>query len=169
MTAIHDVTEDGDTVTLVGGGRGVTTVHCVKAGASLVNVYEAADQMINSIRETIEIADIISSVSINQALVGDAVNIYGDYSNSEGIHSSDLPKSEILLLDCEGAEIAILEEISSKYDRIIVETHPNYNAPTSKVSSILSSMGYRVEQRSYSTHSSSKHVLIGYKNNGVRD
>jgi hypothetical protein len=60
---------------------------------------------------------------------------------------SQLPPCDVLQLDCEGAEVEILRELTIQPRLILVETHGLYGAPTDVVASLLENCGYIVSDR----------------------
>src|SRR5262249_41883865 len=60
---------------------------------------------------------------------------------------SQLPACNVLQLDCEGAEVEILHELTIQPRVILVETHGVYGAPTDLVASLLWKRGYIVSHR----------------------
>lgn len=84
MSAIIEGIEHGDHVDLVGFGRGVSTVRAFDAGADHVTVYEAAEEMISLGHETVNVnRPFNSQLTIEHAIVGDPINVYGDDSDAK--------------------------------------------------------------------------------------
>lgn len=165
INAIHAHVDDGDDVTLVGGGRGVSTVHCCRAGAEHVTVIEAADTMLPVVEETVAIESPDADVDVQQALVGEAIDVYGDASEATVLRPTDLPTADVLVMDCEGAERSILEGLNDRYETVIVETHPDLGAPTDALAGRLDELGYDIETKPYTPgHQGGKEVLIGSEN-----
>jgi hypothetical protein len=61
------------------------------------------------------------------------------------VHPSELPSCDILELDCEGAEIGILRDMTIQPRVIAVETHGFLGAPTSAARELLEARGYHVQ------------------------
>ena len=55
-----------------------------------------------------------------------------------------LPPCDVLELDCEGAEVDILQKMIIQPRGILVETHGLFGAPTVLVASLLQKRGYIV-------------------------
>jgi hypothetical protein len=55
-----------------------------------------------------------------------------------------LPECDVLVLDCEGAEVDILTQMDIWSDVVIVETHGIFDAPAKKIREILVEKGYKV-------------------------
>jgi len=123
IAALYSHIENGDRVSIVGAGRGVTAVHTLRAGAGHVVGYEAAAEMVSLARETLTAQSL--GADIQHALVGPAVDVYGDSSDAERVAPSEL-SCDVLLLDCEGAEATICSELESWPRVTIVETHPEH-------------------------------------------
>lgn len=163
IDAIHEHVQGDDTVTLVGGGRGVSTVHCLRAGAGHVVVYEAAEEMVELASETVSNEWGNTNAEFRHALVGEGIEVYGDLGDADIVAPSDLETNDVLILDCEGAERSILGNISDHPETAIVETHPERSVPTKETRTLLTAAGYTVTERMYEPDQAqpSKRVLVG--------
>lgn len=144
---LKQIAKEGDEVVIVGGGYGVSAVHAADyiGGDGYVTVFEASPEHINIIQQTLRWSDVEQNVDIKEAVVGGITkNVYGDSDIAASLDSSELPHCDILELDCEGAEITILENLSIKPRAIVVETHPHYDAPRGEVEELLHEQGYEV-------------------------
>ena len=109
MSAIVEGVEEGDRVDLVGLGRGVSTVRAFDAGAEHVTAYEAAEEMICLAQRTVDVnRPFNSQLTIEQAIVGDPIETYGDDSYANIQNPESLSDAEVLILDCEGSELSIM-------------------------------------------------------------
>jgi hypothetical protein len=61
--------------------------------------------------------------------------------------ADEIDNYDVLVLDCEGAELTILEEIVDRTSVIIAETHGFLGAPLSTVGKKLKHLGYAVHSR----------------------
>lgn len=163
IDAISETISNNDTVVLVGFGRGVSAVHCLRSGASEVIAYEAATQMCELGRETLELTGDSKSVDINHAIVGEEINVYGDSTNAAVVTPDNLKYGDVLLLDCEGAEASILGGLDWRPGSCIIETHPERGVPTEKTASMLTDLGYDVRRKMYEPEQNheSKRILVG--------
>jgi hypothetical protein len=82
----------------------------------------------------------------------------------------------VLELDCEGAEVEILRELTIQPRVILVETHGLYGAPTHLVASLLEKRGYIISDRGVAepraAHHCTEHdlrVLLGIKPHAERE
>jgi hypothetical protein len=149
MSAIGEGVEEGDRIELVGFGRGVSTVHAFDAGAEHVTAYEAAEEMISLARETVAVnRPFDSQLTVEQAIIGDPIEIYGDDSDARSRDPAGLCSANVLILDCEGSEKSIIENLGTFPERIICETHPERGVPTSEVLDVLPDE-YSVNIRDY--------------------
>jgi len=161
LRSIEEGVDDGDTVCLVGFGRGVSSVYAVRAGAAEVIAYEGAREMIDVGLETLEMQGLESRVSIRHAIVGDAIDLYGTPEGAGTVSPAELPGCDVLVLDCEGAETGILDGFESPPDRAIVETHPPKGASDGRVRELLSELGYAtIEANEYEPDRPEKSVLV---------
>jgi len=161
-SAIEDHVTDGDKATLVGGGRGVSSVWLARQGATVV-AHEAAEEMLDIARETVDHQGLTDSVEVRQSLVGEAIDVYGSAAQATVISPDQLKTGDVLVLDCEGAERSILGGLSDLPPTIVVETHPEFGVPVEETAEVLREMGYSVESRAYEPGRESKRVLTGEK------
>lgn len=163
VDAIRETVEDGDTVVLVGGGRGVSTVHCLRAGADEVIAFEAAAEMIETAAATVRAAEVPGRAEFRHALVGEAVEVYGDLGGADVVAPDELPDGDVLVMDCEGAERSILEGAGDLPETVIVETHPERGVPTGPTETLLADAGYDVTARQYEPDQAvaDKRILVG--------
>ena len=162
MSAIIEGVEDGDHVDLVGFGRGVSTVRTFDAGAKHVTAYEAAEEMIALARNTVDVNRPFGSrLTVEQAVVGDPIELYGDHSNANIKEPKNLCNADVLILDCEGSERSIIENLGSYPNTIICETHPERGIPTDNVLDVIPD-DYSISLRDYEPNCRpEKKVLLG--------
>lgn len=143
--------QEGDSVVIVGAGRGATTVVAAKATGSSGHVvsYEADPQRVPICRSTVKVNNVSDRVNVKGEVVGEAVHVADmeTVNQQSTIGVEELPDCDVLELDCEGAELAILSELQIEPETLIVETHGCYGAPESEVRSLLSKLGYQVITR----------------------
>jgi precorrin-6B methylase 2 len=144
INGIQQYVEPGDTVVVVGGGWGVSTVvAAAQAGESgRVTTYEGGDETVEKVEETVQMNDVGDRVSVRHAIIGRAVSLRDDGTGAKVISPTELPSCDALVLDCEGAEMDILKEMEIRPDSIIVESHRMYGATEADIRDILSSSGY---------------------------
>lgn len=72
-------------------------------------------------------------------MVGEAINVYGDPDQLSTlvVAPAALPACDILELDCGGAEMVILRNMTIRPRVIAVEAHGLYGAPTVAVKELL--------------------------------
>lgn len=162
LEAIGEHVSEGDHVELVGFGRGISTVHILRAGAAKVTAHEAAPEMIKIGRETLSVNTVSEdAVDIRHSVVGEAVNVYGDESGATVVQPSELSSADVLLLDCEGAEESILSSIGTLPATVIVETHPERGVPTRATVDALDE-AYEIERLQYHPEREpEKKVIVG--------
>ena len=141
-----EFTKPGDTVVIIGGGRGVTTVHAVWESNpdGHVKVFEASKYCSDIVKEVVDINNVKNSCEINNALVGSNIKVYGSEKYNRSIHPSELPKCDVLEMDCEGAELDIIRNIDIYPRVIIMEVHPNRYQESTQAVDELDSMGYDI-------------------------
>jgi hypothetical protein len=138
----------GDKVVIVGGGEGVTaTIAAQMAGEDGgVVCFEGAGEGVAKVEATARRNGVASRLTVRHAVVGKPINIHGAEESQSSIivDPADLPKCDLLELDCEGAEITILQNMNISPRVILVETHGLFGAPSTKVRRLLEGRGYEV-------------------------
>jgi hypothetical protein len=139
---LRTTVQQGDRVTIIGGGIGVTSVIAAQLSHRRVECFEASSEQLSMARSTIDRNR--ANVAIHHGVVGKAVDIYpGDIGGHISI--CDLPECDVLELDCEGSEAEIIREMHINPRGIVVETHGIYGSSTSLVASLLERRGYHVD------------------------
>jgi hypothetical protein len=148
VRAMRSQVRIGDTVTIVGGGEGVTVAIAAKAVGETGSVvcFEGSGEAVSDINITAVRNKVSSRVKVIHAVVGEAIGVYGapDTRSKHVLSAIELPECDILELDCEGAEIIILRDMTIRPRAIVVETHGMFGAPTVMVRERLENMGYDV-------------------------
>ncbi|UPW01295.1 hypothetical protein M0R88_04120 [Halorussus gelatinilyticus] len=139
IESIQDVVAEGDTVVVVGGGFGISTVAAAtKSGPDgRVISYEASKSRYKCAQETIELNGVSGRVTLKHALVGPDIAVKGDLGGASAVTPSNLPDCDVLALDCEGAELDIIERLGPTPREIVVESHGCFDAPTQAVRETL--------------------------------
>lgn len=158
VTCHENYTVGGDQVTIIGGGRGVSTVRAARnvGTGGQVRVYEASAKYVDLINKVIDMNNVTSQVTVNHALVGPGVDVYGDQKKEHvpRISPQELPECDVLEMDCEGAEFTIIEYLTISPRVMIIEIHPR-KAKVTNASEILfdrlSSLNYGIVDRRTNT------------------
>lgn len=158
VAATTAAVEPGDTVTVVGGGLGVSAVHAARVSDS-VHVFEPAEAHAAACEETAARNGVAESVTVIRACVGAVRDAPGPVRHAPAHHPSTLDECDVLELDCEGAELDILEQVDIRPREIVVETHPRQGAETALVVARLRLLGYDIVDRE--PDSEAGHVLRG--------
>lgn len=146
VRGIRQYVKDGDTVVVVGGGWGVSTVAAATqaGGSGRVITYEGGDETVEKVKETVQLNDVSDRVSVRHAIVGRAVSLRDDGTDAKAVSPTELPDCGVLVLDCEGVEVEIIEEMEIRPRAIVVETHGMYGATEPEVRNKLNSIGYKI-------------------------
>lgn len=138
--------QTGDKIVIVGGGWGVSTVVAAEetGESGSVRTFEASPTYATYIEETTKLNDVHDRVKITNAVVSRVISTRGDESSDTVIPPEKLPETDVLELDCEGAELEILRNMSIRPRAIIVETHGKFGSPSSKVIESLEDLSYGV-------------------------
>lgn len=146
VDAVRSYCSCGDRVVVIGGGLGVTAVVAARevGPGGTVDVYEPSGEAYNRIRATVAHNDLEGVIDVHHVSVTAKTNpsfTYRDNVTHRVVPPEDLPDADIYEMDCEGAEVPILEGLTVRPDILLVETHRNH----SEVVSLLDDLGYEVE------------------------
>lgn len=156
LASVHrQHTRPDDDVVIVGGGYGITTVAATKAGAA-VTVYEPDPDRRAAIEQALRLNDVDPAAVDNRGVVVGELN--PQEAADKGLDPdavtilapTDLPACDVLELDCEGAELTILEGLDPEdLPRLVaVEIHPiKLDGETDAVLDRLRALGYTVDRR----------------------
>lgn len=148
VRAIRESVGDGDSVVVVGGGKGVAPVVAAEEAGDGGNVvtYEAGRDGVAVVREAIRLNGVTGRVE--HAVVATPGVVRGE-SSARRVAVADLPAHDVLVLDCDGAELAILRALAERDDRprrVVVETHGELGCSTEEVRAALTDVGYAVRR-----------------------
>ncbi|MGY2048489.1 50S ribosomal protein L11 methyltransferase [Methylobacterium sp. JK268] len=146
VRALRAHVRPGEAVTVVGTGSGITTAAAALAAGpgGTVTAYEGDPRGIAATRRTLEANGVAARVRLVHAVVGAPVRVYGAGAAASLVAPRDLPPTDVLELDCEGAELAVLDGMTLRPRVIAVESHGCYGAPTAAVRDRLEGLGYAV-------------------------
>lgn len=146
VNSMEAVIDTGDTVVVVGGGWGVSTVTAARQAGPDGSVYtfEAATETAETVRETVTLNDVSNRVSVDNAIVAKDISTRGSSVEANVISPLELPSCDVLVLDCEGAELSIIDGIQPLPRAVVVETHGHLDAPPEMVQERLKNRGYTV-------------------------
>lgn len=140
------VTED-DHVLVIGGGYGagaVVAARRVLTGSGTVTVYEASAEHCDHVRETARMNRVPDQIDVEHVLVGDAVEVWGDTDEVTVRPPDELPETDVLYIDVEGAETSILDGMTVRPRLLIVEYHPEKGITRDDVTEAMREFGYRI-------------------------
>jgi hypothetical protein len=145
VMGLRDQVRPDDRIVVVGGGWGVTTVVAARAtgkGGS-VTTFEELSQSVDKVRWTVDNARCSDIVTVVHGRVEGRLP---DSTPTETIpfKPEELPECDVLELDCEGAELGILERMVIRPRVILVETHGMLGSSTGEVRDALGRIGYSI-------------------------
>ena len=146
ISAIRNHIKNGEKVLVIGGGSGASTVavaHQIGNNGSII-AYEANKNSAARTKETINLNKVDDRVEIKHAIIEKPVYLLGDLGNPPLIPASDFSECDVLVMDCEGAELPILQNMKIRPRLIIVEAHPLLNSPKEDVVKLLDTLGYKI-------------------------
>lgn len=146
LEGIRNHVEEGDTVVIVGGGWGVTATKAAEqvGNNGSVTVFEGSSEGVDRTRRTAKLNGVSDIVDVRHAVVGPAVDVWGGEEEASQVRPEDLPECDVLELDCEGAEIDILNNMTITPEVVLVESHGVFDAPTEEVKEVLEKKSYSV-------------------------
>lgn len=146
-SAIKNKVGRDDHVVIVGGGWGVTAVLAARSVGpnGSVTVYEGSEEQVTKVLQTLALNDVEDRVSVEHAIVGAEVSLFGSAGDASFIPSEELPDCDVLSLDCEGAELQILDGYDGEPHAVFVETHAFLGASKEDVKKHLTDLGYTIE------------------------
>ena len=153
ISAIRNRVNNSDKVQVVGGGLGVSTVVAARGSGQdgAIVTYEGSRSQYNLIKNTVNLNLVSRQVNIHHSVVGSfseySSDSYGNIGDAEIIGPQKLPDCDVLVLDCEGAELEILKDMTIRPRAIIVESHGMYDSPSSEVENELKKRSYSVESK----------------------
>jgi len=150
IQAVREDISIGEIVVVIGGGWGTSSVAAAHqvGEKGTVHIFEGSSFYIDKIGETLKLNDVPAHIDLHHAVVERGSNVRGDPGSANRISSSELPNCDTLVLDCEGAEKDIIQNLSIKPEKIIVETHGLFDSPSEKIKQELESIGYRITGKS---------------------
>ena len=145
---IRKYVDKGDSVVVVGGGYGLSSVVAATQVGQTgeVLIYEGAKDVIDDLLNTLLYNEVAKQTTVKHAIVGQPKDLKSQAGDAEKIQPEHLPSCDLIEMDCEGAEIDIIPRLSKNVNRIIVETHPRKGAPTSAVETALKEQGWQVTE-----------------------
>jgi len=117
---------ENDDVVVIGGGHGVTAVHAAKITSGTVTVIEADHGRFQDLSRTFDVNDVSKQIKTEFGYLGD-LHIDLDDFDVPPVSYNDIPDADVWDMDCEGAEIEILQNLPYKPSVILVETHDNHD------------------------------------------
>lgn len=127
VDGIRERASAGDSVVIVGGGLGVSSVVAARqvGPEGRVTTYEGAARAAELVVDTAELNGVGDRVSVVHGVVADAVRLTGELGDAARVDPVELPDCDLLVMDCEGAEVAVLRGMELRPEALVVETHGN--------------------------------------------
>ena len=145
ISAIRNYVESGENALVVGGGTGASTVavaHQVGIKGTVIT-YEGNKNSVDVVNDTINLNKVNNRVSVKHVIVEKPIHLMG-FVGDAPLFAKDFPECDALVMDCEGAELLILQNLIIRPRLIIVETHPMFDSPEEKIIELLKNLGYDI-------------------------
>jgi hypothetical protein len=135
----------GCDVCVLGAGWGVTSVVAAYQTGTTGQVisYEASSKYVSRAKETAALNDCADRIIVRHGCVGPAINVYGE-DDAPTVQLDDLPDADCYIMDIEGAEPAVLDGLSHRPERLLVESHGLYGSSTDAVKNQIREMDYSI-------------------------
>lgn len=147
VEGLNSTVRPGDSVLVVGGGFGVTATIAARLVGETGRVIciEGGIEQAGFARATAAVNRVADRLTVRHAYVGPPDQIYGSRDGAIELDIADLPDCDVLEMDCEGAERAILSAMRIRPRAILVECHGVFGAPTGEMHALLEGLGYVVD------------------------
>lgn len=144
VKGLNMVVKPGMTIVVVGTGLGVTAVVAARLTGpdGKVICYEGSRLNVARAREAFRRNGVADCATVHHAIVGPAIGVYHDDASAPPVDLADLPRCDVLELDCEGSERQIITDLPFRPGHILVETHGVHGAPTEEIAELLRQQGY---------------------------
>jgi ribose 5-phosphate isomerase RpiB len=165
VEVMNEYVSPGDTVVIVGGGVGVSAVAAAERTDSTgsVTVFEASSDGVALLTTTVEHTGYSDVIDIEHAVVGSVTEyserVYGATGDGTVIPPEKLPACDLLELDCEGAEIEILEAMTIRPPILTVESHSFLGSDKQEIIAVLRSKGYEIVDISTENRERGIHII----------
>jgi hypothetical protein len=144
--SLREYCKHDDHVVVIGGGLGVSAVVAAHEAQS-VTAFEGGVEPAQQVRETANLNRVEDTVVVEEAIVADGNDIYGDEMSDTNVPPDELPDCDVLEMDCEGAEEPILDGMEIEPRVVIVESHPSFGVSPKTIRTQLDDRGYEVVDR----------------------
>lgn len=150
---------EGDTVVEVGAGMGILTVHAARRAGPMgcVHAYEGGQDNARTVRQTVRLNEVEDRVNVNHTVVEYVETVWGSPGTAAVISVEQLPEMDVLVMDCEGAEVPILKAMQhTRHEprECIVETHAWTGADSATVTELLEANQHEVVGSQPAAHQS---------------
>lgn len=145
IEAVKSTVTEGDNVVVIGGGAGVSSYYAAKSSKTgKLIIFEASEDKAELVKKTLS-DNGITEFDVVHGLFYEAKSVRGELGSSSVLTAKDIPSCDVLVMDCEGAEKKIVEDLDNWPEKIIVETHGCFDSPTNYVVQRLEARNYCVE------------------------
>lgn len=161
ISQIRNTVELGEQIVVIGGGNGVSTTVAARRAGELGHVisFEGSETRVEIARETTVLNKVSDRVVVKHAIISDAHQLFSKAGAASQIEPDALPECDVLVMDCEGSELNILQSMSVRPRAIVVETHAFFDSPEQKVRKALREMDYSVVDRGVEDEETGAYVL----------
>lgn len=123
---IRENVSEQDTVIVVGGWHGVSSVAAAKnvGENGKVITYEATTEGAERVEKVAKLNGVSEIIEVKNKVVGeDVTDLKSEGIADACINPSDFEDCDVLAIDCDGCEFEVLENLECNPEKIIVEHH----------------------------------------------
>lgn len=148
MDGIRTEVREGDDCVLVGGGRGVSSVVAARqvGNDGSVSTFEADSRSAELVSETSELNGVGERVAVENTVVGSSGRLWSGSASRNQTEPDELPDGDVLILDCNGAELELLEAITLSFRTLFVRINGFQGVSGKDVRSIIEENGFTVSR-----------------------
>ncbi len=157
-----------DRVVVAGDACRVASVVAARAATGgRVSVFTPTPGAAERCRAAHDLNGTTGRVSVEHALVGTPERVHGPANDGRVLGATELPTCDVLVLDCEGAETALVWGLEQVPRVIVVEVHGHYGADRPVIEAVLDDREYAVACRE-DVGSHPEHVVLVAEQDGSR-
>tara|TARA_B100000131_G_scaffold204636_1_gene196686 strand:+ start:502 stop:1035 length:534 start_codon:yes stop_codon:yes gene_type:complete len=162
---IETYIKEGDTVIIIGTNVGMSTIKAAKKTKKSGKVfsYEAVKFKLDIAKDAAQINNVEKQIEFIHAIIEKNVYIPEDIDESVNVlPASKLPDCRVMTIDCEGAELEVLKNITIKPEIIYTEIHPHLGVNIEEIKTTLQNKNYDIV--SCTQEESLFHIVAKLKN-----
>lgn len=149
ISQIDKYVNEGDRAVVIGGGWGLCAVAIARRAGEdgAVTVFEGSKTFTERCMDTARLNSVADRVEVIHGRVTEEGKVRGRSEESEIVAPESLPACDVLHIDCDGAELEILDRMSIRPRTAIVEIHGMFGVSEEDVDSVMEGYGYGTTEK----------------------